>query len=209
MTCRLVVSVMLAVGLLASAAGAAPPAEQLEALTRSDGYRNNIARLFAQLPPAVFQRCAALVSAGSQVTVIEPVSFAPDGYPIAGLWKQSFPVSGCGNDTTINFFFRGQADEKILSIFAVPGATHANPTLQRDALRLVNTAVLARAPGCSRIDVRDSRYDGVVDQARRAWQETWSVASCQHATDVTLTFTPDATGTTVRVAAPEASISQK
>lgn len=179
------------------------PAPQLQALVQSPGYQRNIARMFATLPPDVFQRCAALVSAGSTVTMLTPVAFAADGYPVSGLWRQSFPVSGCGNDTTINFFFRGQPDEKIASIIGVPGETRADLTLQRDALKYAHLGAQAVAPGCTNGHVRHTRYDGVADARTKAWRERWIVAACGRNVEVPITFTPDSTGTTITAQMPK------
>ena len=173
----------------------------LQALVNSPGYQGNLARLFAKLPPAVFQRCSTLVSTGSQITVINPVTFASDGYPTGGLWKQSFPVSGCGNDTTINLYFRGQPDEKITSIVAIPGQTHADLILQRDAAVQLQLAIVLREKNCTDIAVKNSIFDGYAGggkpSARSPWTETWTAIACGHTFRIPLAFVPDATGTTV------------
>jgi hypothetical protein len=173
------------------------PSPALQALVQSSGYQGNIARLFSQLPPSVFQRCATLLSTGSRVTIIKPVSFAQDGYPISGLWKQSFPVSGCGNDTIINFYFEGQSSEKVLSIIGIPGETHADLTLQRDGLKFATISVQAIVRDCNQINARDSKYAGLVIKSGKAWQEIWSFSACNHTIQVPMIFVPDATGTTV------------
>ncbi|RYF00117.1 MAG: hypothetical protein EOO77_34520 [Oxalobacteraceae bacterium] len=175
------------------------PSPALQALVVSSDYQANIARLFSQLPASVFQKCPSLVSKGSTVTMIEPVSFAPDGYPTSGLWKQSFPISGCGNDTTINFFFRAQSDKKMHSIVGIPGETRADVALQRDAFRMAVTAVQAAVPNCEQITVQDTKYLGPVGASHEAWQESWLLAVCTRPTHVTLTFTPDDTGTKILV----------
>ncbi|WP_137897499.1 hypothetical protein [Sphingomonas sp. 2SG] len=189
----------LSIATSATASSEPPPPPALQALVVSSDYQANIARLFSQLPAPVLQRCPSLISKGSTVTMIEPVSFAPDGYPTSGLWEQSFPVSGCGNDTTINFFFRAQSDEKITSIVGVPGETHADVILQSDAVGMMATAVKAAAPNCEQITVQDSKYLGPVGKSHKAWQESWLLAVCARPTHITLTFTPDDTGTKILV----------
>lgn len=197
------INAVIALALVASGDTPVPqPSAQLQTLVLSSGYQANIQRLFAALPADVFQRCPALIAPASTVSVLSPPAFAADGYPISGAWKQSFPVRGCGNDTTINIFFEGQPNEKIVSIVAVPGDTHANLTLQADALRYVRVAAQAAAPGCATPHVRHTRYDGVTDTARRAWRETWYVAACGRNVEVPVTFIPDATGTTVTAGVP-------
>ena len=201
--------ICLFAALSASATVAAAPLDrpppELEALVKTAGYQNNVARLFSLLPSDVFQRCPTLVSNGSRVTIIQPVTFASGGYPISGLWRQSFPVSGCGNDTTINLFFQGQPTEKVGSIVGIAGATHADLALQRDALRYAVIAVQAASPKCADAHIRTSSYDGSgTGKHARAWRETWTVAACGHVFQVPLEFIPDATGTVIsaKVATP-------
>lgn len=189
----------LSIATPATASSGPQPPPALQALVVSSDYQANIARLFSQLPAPVFQRCPSLVSKGSTVTMIEPVSFAPDGYPTSGLWEQSFPVSGCGNDTTINFFFRAHSDEKIISVVGIPGETRADMTLQRDAFRMTTTAVQAAVPNCEQITVQDSKYLGPVGKSHKAWQESWLLAVCTRPIPVTVTFTPDDSGTKILV----------
>ena len=201
---------MLIATIIATAFGIGAPGEaappqpsvQLQALLRSSGYQGNIQRLFSALPADVFQRCPTLVSQGSTVTVLSPVRFAQDGYPVSGAWKQSFPIRGCGNDTSINIFFQGQADEKIASIVAVPGDTHADLALQRDALRYAWLGAKAAAPNCATPHARHTRYDGVVDAAHKAWRESWIIAACGRNVEVPITFTPDPTGTRITAQMP-------
>lgn len=195
----------LAISAPLSAAPVDRPPPELEALVKSADYQKNVARLFALIPPEIFQRCPALVSNGSTVTISQPVNFAADGYPISGQWKQSFPVKGCGNDTTINLFFQGQPNERIGSVVGIAGATHAGLVLQRDAWRYAVLAVQPASPKCANIHVRDTSYDGSgTGKRERAWRETWTVVACGHVFQVPLEFIPDATGTVIsaQVATP-------
>lgn len=200
----LIAAVMIAFGLAApNDAAAAQPPTRLQTLVQSSGYQGNIRRLFASLPADVFQRCPTLVSDGSTVTVLTPVGFAPDGYPVSGSWRQRFPFRGCGNDTTINIVFQAQVDEKIASIIAVPGDTHADLTLQRDALHYAWLGAKVVAPSCTTPHIRHTRYDGIVDAARKAWRETWTVAACGQTIALPITFTPDQTGTSISAKMPK------
>src|SRR4051812_40565958 len=104
-------------------------AERLQAFIKTDFYASLLNHTLDGLPPTVFQRCPTLMSNGSRMTVLKPVSFAASGYPNAGVWKQSFPVSGCGNDTILNIYFSAGADEKINTLFAAPGDSIADMRL--------------------------------------------------------------------------------
>ncbi|HEX4739085.1 MAG TPA: hypothetical protein VH331_16150 [Allosphingosinicella sp.] len=198
--------IVLAVASTTPATGQTVADTSLQKLVLSTGYQANIARLFSSLPSDVFQRCPTLVSKGSTVTILKQPTFAADGYPTSGTWKQSFPVSGCGNDTIINFFFFAQPDEKITSLIGAPGDTHADPILQRDAMRDVMMAAKTQAPGCSAPHLRTTRFEGrpgaqaggaTARTAPSGWAETWTVSACGRLLTIPVTFIPDATGTRV------------
>jgi hypothetical protein len=141
--------------------------------------------------------------------VLKQPTFAADGYPTSGAWKQSFPVSGCGNDTSINFYFFAQPNEKITSLIGAPGDTHADPVLQRDGMRYVMMAARTQAPSCNAPHLRTTHFDGRLgvqagpanaQTAPSGWREIWVVSACGRLLSVPLTFIPDATGTRIVVA---------
>jgi hypothetical protein len=182
--------------------------DRLQTFTRSEFYKGLVNRALAAIPQTVFQRCPTLVSNGSRVVVIKPVSFGSDGFPNAGVWKQSFPVSGCGNDTILNLFFSAGADEKINTAVGAPGATHADFTLQRDALLYALTGAARVAKDCKSFEVKNTRFEayGVPnppiadpgqDKPLRPWWETWTMIGCDHTIDVPIDFVPDSTGTQI------------
>jgi hypothetical protein len=100
------------IAILDTAGAQAPNSDQLRALIASDFHKELINRALASLPPTVFQRCPTLVSNLSHVTPLKPVSFGSDGFPNGGMWRETFPVSGCGNDTVLNFYFVATSDKK-------------------------------------------------------------------------------------------------
>lgn len=184
--------------------------EQLKKfISASDFHKNLVSRALSQLPPAVFQRCPTLASTGSRVTVVKPVSFGSDGFPNAGMWNESFPVSGCGNDTTLNIFFEATADEKVNTIVGLPGTTHTSPTLQRDAIRYATMGFSTAAKmSCKEIAVTNTKFEGygvknpaVADPGplhpQRPWWETWTLTGCSRTFDLPMDFIPDQTGTQI------------
>lgn len=125
-----------------------------------------------------------------------------------GLWRQSFPVSGCGNDTSLNFFFSAGADEKINTVVAIPGETIADLTLQRDGLIYANFGALLVAKDCKTFEVKNTRFEGFgipnppiadpgPDQHLRPWWETWTMTGCGRTIDVPLDFVPGEKGTQI------------
>lgn len=176
-----------------------------QAFTRTQFYQGLINRQFAAIPHDVFQRCPSLVSQGSQIKVLRPVTFAADGFPVDGLWKQSFPVSGCGNDTVLNFYFNATAAEKVDAVIAAPGDTHASLVLQQDASRYATVGTLKACPAVYIKTTKFEAYglkvpntpDPGPGQPMRTWWESWTMVGCGHTYIVPLDFMPDAKRTTI------------
>jgi hypothetical protein len=181
---------------------------QLQTFMASDFYKGLINRSLTAIPPNVFQRCPNLASSGSKVTIRQPVSFGTDGFPNAGSWKQTFPVSGCGNDTILNFYFSAGSDEKINTVIGVPGSTVADISLQNDAQKYASTATSLVAKNCQSFNVKNTRFEGYgltnpptpdpgPNKPLRPWWETWTLVGCGRTFDVPIDFVPDKTGTQI------------
>lgn len=205
---RACLAVIVAVSAPIAAPAAADDAGRMQAFTRSDFYLDLAERAIAALPPEVFRKCPGLVSNGSKVTILKPVAFGAGGRPNAGSWLQSYPVSGCGNDTTLNFWFSATADENIHTLIGVPGSTHADPLLQRDARKYVDVGAAVVARGCKAFVVTNSRFEGFglanpptpdpgPGDRYRPWWETWTLVGCNRTIDVPIDFQPDAKGTLI------------
>ncbi|MBP0582172.1 hypothetical protein J8I29_22785 [Labrys sp. LIt4] len=174
----------------------------LKVFMTSQAYRDITARALSGIPPAIFTRCATLVARDSSVTILQPVSAGPQGSPVAGRWKQAFPVSGCGNDTVLNLYFSVGADGKPQAGAALPGTTLADPLLQRDALLYANLGATRAVADCKNFLVIDTRApaSGTPPGAGRLkapWSETWTLSGCNRKVDVRMDFIPDSTGTTI------------
>ena len=191
---------------IASAQAATPPT--LQAFIASPQFQSYIGGLFSKLPPDVFRRCSSLVSKGSTVVVSTPATFASDGHPVSGAWKQSFPVSGCGNATTINFFFAVQASGNIVTTLGVPGESHADAVLQKDAIRYAVIAANIKAATCADTHVLNTTFDGKdskqpinnnasLEVGKTPWHETWTLSGCGEVVRVKINFIPDPNGTTI------------
>jgi hypothetical protein len=178
----------------------------------SDMHKGLIAHALAELPTTIFQRCPSLVSKGSRVTVLKPISFGPSGVPNAGVWKESFPVAGCGNDTTLNFFFSASAEEKIWTTIGLPGATIADPILQKDAMTEAAAAAAKAGPkDCQSLTVINTEVlrnvaDPLEGSKGSPWDELWTLILCATKAQVTMHFVPDKTGTTIQTNPSETKI---
>jgi hypothetical protein len=171
----------------------------VQKFSSTEAHKRLVLSAFSRISPDVFQRCPTLVSKGSNIAIVQPVSADANGQPNAGIWKESFPVSGCGNDTTFHLYFV-TANEKINSFVGAPGGTRANPTLQKDALFYATLGAGTFVQTCKTFNVKDTKFDNVdaVDSKVRSWRETWTMVGCNRTLDVPLQFTPDDRGTAIR-----------
>ncbi len=199
------IAVMLGSG--AQAQTATPTAQdQFRSFIASDGYNRLVGQAFAGMPADVFAKCPAMVSKGSQVLWLAPVHFSGNGDPDGGIWKQMFPIFGCGNDTTFNLFFSAAPGRKLETLMAVPGSTHADPQLQEDTLTYAKLGASVALKTCKAFDVKDTEFlgydsnaapDPTAPRETRPWHERWIMIGCGHTITVPIRFLPDATGTTI------------
>ena len=183
---NLLVCAALSLALVSPAAHAQRAANaQLQAFTHTPFYAGLINRGLAVLPPVVFHKCPALRSAGSQVIELSPVTFAQDGFPITGEWKQRFPVTGCGNDTILNVYFTATTQEKIDTVMGIPGQTRADLRLQQDARRYAVIGATLLAKSCRQFDILNTEIVDVErpDPNRQPtqpppWSENWNCSQC-------------------------------
>ena len=183
--------------------------QKMHAFLFSEAHKNLVTKLVAIIPPTVFKTCPSLVSNGSNVRSLKPITFGEDGVPNSGAWKEVVPVKGCGNDTVLNLYFYVADDgAKINGIAGFPGSTHADLILQKDALTHAEIGANSLARNCAHFDVKNTRFEGYglsepatpdpgASTRFRPWWETWTMVGCERTFDVMLDFMPDATGTTI------------
>jgi len=183
---------------------------RLRAFIDSEPYQKLLESGLGHIPPVVFKRCPSLVRGSPEISILRPVSFGADGAPNAGLWRHSFAVSGCGNDTVLNFFFVARPDGKLDPVIGLPGTTHADLVLQRDSVAYANAGAAVAIKGCREFYVTNTRFEGGGVPQRslpnqtagrgdlsHAWRESWTVAGCGHVADVPMEFVPDQSGTQI------------
>jgi hypothetical protein len=157
-----------------------PNEPQLQAFTKTDFYKGLLNKILAKAPDAVFSRCPTL-------------------------WKQTFPISGCGNDTILNIYFVAKADEKIDTVAALPGTTAADLKQQADAVVYAVTGARFAVRDCesSKFVVKNTKFEGFglskpplpdpgPGQRKRPW-----LTGCGRTVDVPIDFVPDQTGTQI------------
>ncbi|WP_044564426.1 hypothetical protein [Azospirillum sp. B4] len=180
----------------------------------------NTARLFAdpgvrQMTLATAQQSAVVMNnpcpgaqatASTDVAVFQPLVFDAAGQLLTGIWRQRVTLAGCGVTRTLNVLGWRQAGQAISMGALLPGDTHADVLLQRDAIPLVDQLLKvtpgATEEGCAREYVADTRF--VDREAAPApggksppWREVWTLHTCTRKIEVPIRFIPDATGTTI------------
>jgi len=181
---------------------------QVQSFMKSDFYGHLLDDALASLPETVFRKCPTLVSEGAGVTVLTPISFAAAALPIAGSWKQTYPIAGCGNNTVLNFYFSVGAGGRIDTVIGVPGATRADPVVQKEARRRAHGGAAVIVRDCETFDVTNTAFNGFGVIKRpindpgpynlpRPWWEIWTIVGCGRTVDVPIKFIPRDYGTQI------------
>ena len=185
--------------------------DRFKAYIATPAHRELVMRAIATIPPTILPRCPTLDSPTSRVIPMRTLGFAPDGTPNAGAWKEEFPVSGCGPATTVNLFFTANIQGQPEIRTGLLGTTHADPTLQRDALTFARIGAGRVATNCPALEVARAdfehagRRDGTpppdappnAPPGKQPWWETWTLTGCGLTVEVPMEFAPDATGTQI------------
>ena len=150
------------------------------------------------------------------VQILQPVVFSADGRKlISGIWKESPKATACGVERTHNILTTVRAnDGALMRSNQLPGTSHADIVLQTDAARMLYDTIskIAEA-GCDpkQYFISDTTFraldpspipNALAGPTARAWTEEWSAMACTKPVRATMTFSPDATGTAIKVALP-------
>jgi len=136
-------------------------------------------------------------------SITEPLVFDKStGALRSGSWRQAIHYTGCGVTRVLNVLVLAAAPS-IDARPLLPGTTLAGPRLQVDVFKSPALQLRIgrwRDPGCTMAYVSDTAF---VDResaplpgaASPPWREVWTLAACERTESITVTFAPDATGT--------------
>ena len=136
----------------------------------------------------------------------KPVSFDGTGAIVSGAWKQIVQVEGCGRTRLLNVFVTVEGPNKLSAMPLLPGSTHADALLQKDAVKYAVVALATarggREANCQIGYVANTEYleqekETLPGAKEPAWRELWTLASCTQKMIVPMHFIPDSTGTTI------------
>jgi hypothetical protein len=103
-------------------------------------------------------------------------------------------------------------DGALIRRLMLPGSTRCDPALQRDAAMTVYTNVrtaVEKSCEAKNFLIKDTEFVAFDPAAilnakagpnAHAWSETWSIVACGREITAHLTLTPDANGTSIKVA---------
>jgi hypothetical protein len=135
-----------------------------------------------------------------------PVSLDGTGQIVSGAWKQVVDQEGCGNKRVLNVLVWAQESKGLSTMPLLPGTTHADFVLQKDAVPYAVQALATvrggREANCQVGYVADTQF---VEQETTtlpgakgpSWRELWTLESCTQKMLVPMHFIPDATGTSI------------
>lgn len=137
------------------------------------------------------------------VLVDQAPTFNPRGEPVAGRWRVVGRVDGCGLSRTLTVQYSVGRDGQLVRLDLLPGTTAANALLQREASSLAILSMVPIAPkNCTDVAVSDTKFvafnsSDAAATGKRPWTEQWTVRACGVTGQVTVQFTPTASGTTI------------
>jgi len=204
----------LALATQASAADPPPLTPQFQQFaTRPENRQVVVQVLQTQWNQTIGVACPNIAPVSWQVAMIQPVEFDAVGKPLKGAWKEIVRSEGCGFRKVFNVMSVVNTDGTVKHIGLLPGTSHADPFLERDAIVQAQTAAFATLPkDCKQVLIVDTAFvaqEGVPapktlpGRDPQPWREEWTLKGCDVSAIVTLHFTPDATGTGIHAALAE------
>jgi hypothetical protein len=181
----------LAILLTPVPAFAADMTPQQKSFLSSPAHQRDSAEQLKQAVPVVFPGCTALSVSPESYAVAREIEFDDRGNPRVGFWKEVFNAEGCGRKRKLNLFWGSDEKGDMRGVLGMPGVSLADLPTQRAAMNQAIRGAAAKYPTCKTAVIDDTRFDMVLvipPPVYNAWQETWTVALCDHLVDVPLTF---------------------
>ncbi len=207
MSLRGLATILMILGPIATARGQAAVmgiTPQFAGVLRSQEHRDAVLAAAKRSTTWLRHGCeSASFNALPRLKIWQPVSFDSKNTPMGGVWGESIEASGCGLDKILNVETMVRSPGVLVSQVLAPGATKADPILQRDASRYVNAAMVPALQGCRQAYLDDTLVEGQETSAPLANVtgpvaiEHWIVVACGRTLTVEVKFIPLAGSTNV------------
>lgn len=137
--------------------------------------------------------------------VSQPMTFNAAGAAISGLLHFPIREVGCGSTRILNVFVAPRPDGQVAVVPFLPGTTHADPLLQKNASQyafIAATTLAGKDDACKVNYISDTEFvqrESATTGASTSspWREIWTIVYCNKKITVPLLFKPDASGTQI------------
>jgi hypothetical protein len=176
---------------------------KLNSVIADPGVQQRVLGTAKKSTVVIYNPCpSAQFNLSEKFVVYKPLTSDGTGAVTGGAWKQVVQEQGCGTNRILNVLAFVQGPKTLTTTPLLPGTTHADPQLQKDAVRYAVIAVGGAEKNCNIGYIADTEFlqhEGVpLEGAKGApWQELWTLISCTKQSQVLMHFTPDRTGTSI------------
>jgi hypothetical protein len=220
---------LLAAFFLALPAAQAQDAAQTQRLLQFAANNDDFDRIVSAQARDVFARqfpgCTPVLQVVRQLPqALSDLSF-PAGTPqnlypapTGGLWIEHVKIRACDRVRQVNLLAIGQNTKKVLMLALIPGDTHADPAIQREAERVAAAVITKADATCVQTPVaKNTRFLGFrgADGSLHAtdtdtgWFEEWDYRFCDRDVATQVAFIPGSNGAlSIKARLPDAVVPQ-
>lgn len=184
----------------AATAHAESPVSAIEYIRQNLNYRHAVESVAQKYESSLRTQCPKVQfdwNSASAHVARQPTMDAQDHIQ-QGVWVETLPGEACGQQRRYNAAVVFQDGEpSVLPLF--PGKTDASPLLQQDTVTYVASALSAKGVAVvdCQIDVLETQLRGDYPSPGTPWHERWRVDVCGKQYWATVSYIPDATGTSI------------
>ncbi|WP_047491687.1 hypothetical protein [Terriglobus sp. TAA 43] len=180
----------------------------------SAGFREAVLKNFQGYESRLSTHCPTVTpdwNAASHKLYGKPVT-GDDGNLSNATWVESVPGTACGEHRRYRVLVTIRGGHAAVAPL-LPGESIATPQLESDAqmpLIKATAEFVPKGQTCP-VDVLDTKLDGPVPAvARAAWNEIWTVRTCNRTLNVPIRFVPDMVGegTSIRIESKSVTVAQ-
>jgi len=180
----------------------------------SPGFQDTATNSFKAYEGRLSTKCAAVTADWTKAThkMYGQAQTGSDGNLTNATWVESVPGIACGEHRRYRVLVTIRGGHAVVAPL-MPGESIASPSLEADAqepLARATAEFIPKGQTCP-VDVLDTRLDGDLPAVSRgAWNEVWTVRTCNRLLHVPIRFVPDMVGegTSIRIESKAVTVAQ-
>jgi hypothetical protein len=146
--------------------------------------------------------CPSATFTITNITLLKELTFNDGGAISGGAWKYAIQENGCGVSRVLNVLAVVPKPQTLSTAPLLPGTSHADPILQKDAVLYAEIAAGAPEKDCDSNFIEQTeflKFGGAPLEGAKGspWDELWTLRGCTRRAQVVMHFIPDRTGTTI------------